>query len=110
MMVGMILASDADSMLYVGCQDGSLRCINPKGKDSELENYIICKPHQDCVKKITCGKNIEGSILLFTVGNDSLEYLGGNRVTIDGALLLFIQIVAQGSGECIEFQLVFFRN
>lgn len=71
MMVGMILASDADSMLYVGCQDGSLRCINPKGKDSELENYIICKPHQDCVKKITCGKNIEGSILLFTVGNDS---------------------------------------
>ena len=60
-----------DDMVYVGCQDGSLRCINPSCKDIELENYIICKPHQDCVKKITCGKNMEGSILLFTVGNDS---------------------------------------
>lgn len=39
-------------MAYVGCQDGSIRCVNPSGKDIELENYIICKPHSDCVKKV----------------------------------------------------------
>ena len=39
-------------MAYLGCQDGSIRCVNPSGKDIELENYIICKPHSDCVKKV----------------------------------------------------------
>ena len=39
-------------MAYVGCQDGSIRCVNPSGKDIELENYIICKPHADCVRKV----------------------------------------------------------
>lgn len=40
-------------MAYIGCQDGSIRCMVPSGKDIELENYIICKPHSDCVKKVS---------------------------------------------------------
>lgn len=68
-------------MLYVGCLDGSIRCVVPQGKDIALENYIICKPHSDSVKKvgvgvrpkaqITTGKNMEGSNLVFSVGADS---------------------------------------
>lgn len=42
-----------DNMAYIGCQDGSIRCMVPSGKDIELENYIICKPHSDCVKKVS---------------------------------------------------------
>ena len=37
---------------YVGCDDGSIRCVCPSGKDIALENYIICKPHSDSVKKV----------------------------------------------------------
>ena len=39
-------------MMYVGCEDGSIRCVNPTGKDVSLENYIICKPHSEPVKKV----------------------------------------------------------
>lgn len=39
-------------MTYVGCEDGSIRCVCPFGKDISLENYIICKPHTDSVKKV----------------------------------------------------------
>lgn len=39
-------------MLYLGCLDGSIRCVVPQGKDIALENYIICKPHSDSVKKV----------------------------------------------------------
>ncbi|KAK8793979.1 hypothetical protein WA171_003106, partial [Blastocystis sp. BT1] len=60
-----------ENMTYVGCDDGSIRCVCPSGKDIALENYIICKPHSDSVKKVTTGKNMEGSNLVFSVGADS---------------------------------------
>ena len=41
-----------ENMTYVGCDDGSIRCVCPSGKDIALENYIICKPHSDSVKKV----------------------------------------------------------
>ena len=42
-------------MTYVGCQDGSIRCVYPYGKDIALDNFIICKPHSDSVKKVGLG-------------------------------------------------------
>lgn len=65
-----------DNMAYLGCQDGSIRCMAPTGKDIELENYIICKPHSDCVKKVSMN-------VMFYVGHDREEY-GGFHVGLLG--------------------------
>ena len=39
-------------MTYLACMDGSIRCVVPQGKDICLENYVICKPHSDWLKKV----------------------------------------------------------
>ena len=39
-------------MAYVGCEDGSIRCVVPTGKNRELDNFVICKPHALCIKKV----------------------------------------------------------
>lgn len=51
-MVCLFIRCNIDNMVYVGCQDGSIRCVDPSRKDVELENYSICRPHVDGVRKV----------------------------------------------------------